>query len=283
MANKTIETMDTGSKVIHLPQRIGQQSDANTLCKFIHPSLMSDGNLVIQFVNQNCYDSATIIGGMKGKVMDPSRIPAYLAQHEGTIKTTGIYYLQQHLRDNQSPIGLNESLTLDDYSISFMAASLSPRGSQMHPGGRNEGPLFYFLFDGLIDDVSLKYAPLDQENPRAYFVNAYIHLVDAAKRRNAISKKQKDDKSDSANQAKKPKMTMTQMGTVRRPPYQFNPPNNPSVAEFQAVQHQISNLVDVIQERIPPGQQGPSFPALPTATPIQWPGFHNLPELPDDQ
>ena len=164
--------------------------------------------------------------------------------------------------------------------MSFMAASLSPRGLTLHPGGRNEGPLFYFLFDGLVDDVSLKYVSIGQENPRAYFVNAYVHLVDSQKRRNAISKKQKDDKLDSPNQAKKPKMVMNQMN-VRRPPFQFTPPAAP--VEIQHMQQQLNSLVDVIQERMPPGQVGPAFPSLPQAAPVQWPGFHNLPVLPDDE
>ena len=55
----------------------------------------------------------------------------------------------------------------------------------MNPMKRNEGPLFYCIYEGLVDQAYLRDTP-DGCGEFAYVVNAYIHLLPAAGRRGAI-------------------------------------------------------------------------------------------------
>ena len=285
------------------PTQTPQQVADSLCCKFVHPTMMGDGNLLIQFINHNCHDSATIIGGIRLKVSEPAKIPSFIAQHEGPIKAHAIAILQKHLRENQCPLGMNEALSADDYSLSFMIASLSSRGQALHPNRRNEGPMFYCLFDNLIEEVVLNYVEMDQDNPKAFIVNAYIHLVDAPRRRNALLKKNKAetkeenapapattqeynryDRFEGRQDARRPRITPLMQAGLRRPPYPF-----PSQApELQNVQDQLKSLAGMVSEMKqnlnPPGQvTQATFPTMPTAATIHWPPTDNLPSLPGDE
>ena len=299
--NESVAPMEVTTKSIQLTPRMVGTVEEDGACKFVHPSFNGDGNLIVQFINHNCHDSATVIGGIRLKVTEAARIPTFIAQIEGTIKTHAIACLKRHILENQCPVGTNEALTQDDFSLSFMIASLSPRGMAMHPSGRHEGPLFYCLFNTLVEDICLSYVEMDQEPPRAYVVNAYIHLVDTPRRRSHILKKQKEERKKleaaaaastdaaqasnppntqavPAKKANKPFLTQMNSNPNRRPPYQFGPPQTAGVtpADLQKMTKNILGYIQTIQPN-------PStFPVLPQ-TSMQWPTTDNLPDLPEDK
>lgn len=252
----------------------------------------SDGNVIIQFVNHNAHDSASIIGGIRVKVTDPSRIPAYLDKNDGAIRAHAIANLHRHLRETQCPVGLGETITADDFSMSYMVASLSARGATLHPYRRNEGPLFYCLFEQLIEELPLQYVDMDEDvSPRAIFINAYIHLTDQPRRRSAILKKknamtaQSDEVQEipqinpSQRPDRRPRPFLTQLTTTsRRAPYRMANPNDERLQQLDQKLDTIASEMRQNAIRLP-------FPKLPEPSPQVpiWPTTDSLPPLPDDE
>ena len=264
------------------------------ICEFVHPTMVRNPGILVNFINHNCPDSATIIGGIRLKTTDIAHLPALIAKHNQTVKIQAAHALQRHLARCHSALGATENVGVDDFSLSFMLASLSPRGLALHPNGRNEGPMHYCIFPGLVDPVTLVFD--DNGDPiNTYVVNAYIHLLDGSRRRKNVIKKHEEDQkkiayanaeaklkaldaskatqAEKPSAAKKPRTQNNQMQNRRPPQAAFAQP------ELKQMQSQLSTLVKEVKQLNLPG---PSYPSLPELKPIPWPPVDHQPEMPDD-
>ena len=133
------------------------------------------------------------IGGLRTNLTDIRKIPQYIQKNEGHIKNYAIKLLNQHMIKTQCATGAGESLCQDDYGISFTVASLSPKGLQLHATRRNEGPLFFCLYDGLVEPIILSRNEENQILDSAYLINVYVNLLPPTQRRTAVLKKMHEE------------------------------------------------------------------------------------------
>ena len=262
--NETEEAVDKGS--VKSMRNLYLTRD-QLQCEFVDSSLITKrGGTLIQFINSNCQGATNLIGGIRIGLDDVQRIPAYLARYKSNVKLHALRCLRRHFSENQCAVGAMETLTADDYGLSFTMASLSPRGITLNPSKRSEGPLFYCVFPGLTEPVFLRDEGEDNVE-YAHVVNAYIHLLPQGQRRSMVVQKAKEEASKKASEAtppsKKPRMQ----------PYR------------PGLQSAMSTLVEEVRQlRAPPPTPPPhqQFPELPRGQPIQWPPADNIPDLPDD-
>jgi hypothetical protein len=159
--------------------------DEEYVCQYVTDDAYKNKGTLVQFLNQNCSDAATIIGGVRIPISEAPLLPAYLCRHRQLLTRYAVWHLNRHLVETQSAAGATETLCLDDYGLSFMLASVSDAGKNLHPMRRMEGPLLYCLYPHLNTPVTL-YTNPDGTLERVNVVNAYIHLYDVHRRRRSI-------------------------------------------------------------------------------------------------
>lgn len=151
-------------------------------CAAVDQSIFNKKGIVLQFINNNVTGATSLIGGLRLRLDDIRKAPAYLERNSATIKCYAIRCLDRHIRLNQCITGAGEKLITEDYGISYSIASLSPRGMMLNPSKRQEGPLFYSQFPGLVEPIFLGSNP-DGSDDYAHVVNVFIHLMPASQRR----------------------------------------------------------------------------------------------------
>ena len=151
-------------------------------CCSLDGSFFTQKGVILQFINNNCAGATSLIGGLRLALTDIRKIPAYLDKNSGRIKHYAIKCLDRHMRHNQCMTGAGERLTADHYGVSYSIASVSQRGMLLNPSKRQEAPLFYALFPGLVEPMFLSNNP-DGTDDYAHVINVFIHLMPAAQRR----------------------------------------------------------------------------------------------------
>ena len=286
MANAMLEQKDAANRFSQLAiqdQPTNGIPDDELIGEFVHPSMVRHKGVMINFINHNCPDSATVIGGIRMRTGEIARVPTLLSRHYQSIKVQASHLLQKHLHRCQSTLGVTESITVDDFSLSFMLASVSEAGRRLHPSGRNEGPLHFCLFAGLVELVPLGYEE-DGGRLDCYVINAYIHLLDAPRRRTAALKKIEDEKKKKVEIAKKqetvfspsgPKKPKFQQTFQQMPPWKNVQPAAQDLGDIKQSINSLTRKVDKLNLPV-------SYPALPESIPVPWPPADNAPSMPED-
>ena len=175
---------------------------------------------IIQFTSHNCPDQATVIGMMRAPAMDVIYLLNWLNQNEEAIKQRAINALMAHLKRCQSTLGLGEKLSQEDYSFSMMVQM--GLAAETHPTSRNEACL------GILDYPHLvKYFPtsydVNDDCERNVMINAYVHLLDPARRRVVAIRKMHEEKIRQQQQPTQPQSrdaTTPPRDSPRRPQHQ---------------------------------------------------------------
>ena len=194
-----------------------QLTDTEVLCEYVHSSFLNRDGIIINFINSNATGATTMIGGVRIGLTDIRKAPAYCSKYKKGIKDHGIRMLSLHFIDTQCGAGATEVLYSDDYGISFAVASVSGTGLTLNPTRRNEGPMWFCLYTGLVEPTCLSEVSWDEgkATESVYIINAYLHLLPQSQRRNRIIKKAKTDaepskeEEDSSKTAKKPRTFFT--------------------------------------------------------------------------
>ena len=240
--------------------------DKDYTCESLDASLYKKQGCILQFYNNNAGGMAGMIGGMRIALTDVRRMPKYISKNKGHIKNVAIKLLTAHLIESQCAAGAGESLSQEDYGISFSVASLSQNGLRLHPTNRQEGPLFFCLFDGLMEPVVLSRNQDNQVVDSAYIINVYINLLPPTQRRITVLKKQNDDAKVEAS-ADPPTKKSKAQDIPAKANQQMNQNQNPSYQENQGYQGYQGTYPNNIrpyqgqggyQNRYPPQPQGPS-------------------------
>ena len=305
----TLETNLDDINMHQIPLSSMQLTEEVFVSEFCHETLTSAKGMIIQFINGSCPGATSMIGGIRTGLTDAKKIPAYLERNRGNIKTHAINALTRHLRDSQCSVGATESLMHDDYGLTFSLASVSQAGVELNPHRKREGPLFYCLFDTLVEPTILREAWCTTNQETAYFVNAYIHLLPAPQRRNRVAAKHLEEasttpvapKSDDLEH-KKPKMSVpngsTSNGSYASAIYTssanrgaYNTSYAPPQSNYQRrdyyevnkLKTDISTSEGIIADlRARLAAQKVPCPPLPSSS-ITWPPkTANNPTLPDD-
>jgi len=167
----------------------------NVRSDYCHPTLGTHHGIIIQIYNANCVSAASMIGGIRVSHTDIVTFPGYLQEQEQTIKAHVVAQLKRHISRNNNAIGFNELVTLEDFSLSFTCSSLTEAARSLHPTNRNEGPLFYCFYPHLLQKMILEVGPHGEVLDSAYFINAYIYLLEQPKRRNVVRLKFKEEEA----------------------------------------------------------------------------------------
>ncbi len=250
-------------------------------CEFIHPSIFINGGVLVNFINHNSPDSATVIGSIRLKTSEIQRVPRLLSQYYQSVKAHAAYALQKHLEMTQSTLGVDEVITLDDFSLTFMLSSVSDEAKRHHPYGRNEGPLYYCLFSEYTRLSTIGYT-IDNKPATCYLINAYIHLNEAAKRRNAVLKKKRsaEEKPQIKKEKDEPESYKNQQpgpSAAKKFKYQKKAPQ--TQPELTAMQDSISRIEKQVTKLNLPGKS--AYPAMPTAPAFTWPTPDAMPPMPE--
>jgi hypothetical protein len=208
--------------------------------------------------------------------MDIRQVPAYLIRNQDLIKQKGMEFLERHLIDTTCATGAGETLSVDDFGVKFMIASLSEEGRMFCTSvGKNEAPMGFCLIPGFIKEA---FTGMDDQGNDVYshVVNVYIHLYDAHRRRKNVLKRVKNEQE------------ATKDGTAPVPPYKRSRPNNASNAGKKPVPDEF--VSQEFADKIAIGlskQQGivktaTNFPKLATSTsPMPWTKSGESPDLPE--
>jgi len=251
--------------------------------EYVDPTVLKQRGVYFIFINNNCPDAAERIGSFRIRQNDIRKIPSYCARYKPQIKARAVEALNRHIRDNHCAVAVIETLTVDDYSISFELASLSTEGDRVTSG--KPGPLSFCHCPGLIQPVLLAadvaYAG---DNDYAHVVNVHIHLLDSSKRREQVKKKL---------------LELAQKGPIKRRNFgpNFNPNYNggyqgnaQSFAQTPNMDPNLSTLItsdlsrikeklhDLEKKDLAPA----GFPALQPGSSTNWPPFRGQPDLPDE-
>lgn len=160
-------------------------SESDFVCDYVGADAYKSRGTLLQFVNQNCADAASVIGCVRIPVSNATLLPAYLARNRQLVRQHAIRHLSRHLIDVQSSAGAGERLCDDDYGMSFSLASISKAARAFQPSGKQEGPLQFCLYPHLNSPVTLYVNP-DGTKEKVHVINVYIHLYDVNRRRRAI-------------------------------------------------------------------------------------------------
>jgi hypothetical protein len=283
-------------------------SEQDFVCEYISADAYKTHGAILQFLNQNCADAASVIGCVRIPVADAPLLPAYLARNRNLVRQHAIRHLTRHLVDTQSSEGAGEKLSDNDYGMSYMLGSISKAARALQPAGRQEGPLQFCLYPHLNSPITLYVRP-DGTKEKAHFINVYIHLYDINRRRRAIIERAKKVEEarirteearaaaslanqvpqSSAVKRKSPNSSSTQQAHVhfeavavphQQVPahlYNYNLPRRPPAP----VAVPAPPPPPVAQQPPPPPPAPEHYPPMPVGhAPINWPASPRLPDFP---
>ena len=157
-------------------------------CDHIDPSIYNKKGVILQVCNTNASAHATVIGGIRLALTDIRKVPAYLQRYRPNIKKVAVRILQRHLQESQCSAGLHETLTLDDYGMTFTVATLSDKARQFNPQGRSEAPLFFCVLPAMLEPTVIS-TNEDGTYETGHLLNLYIHLLPSHHRRVVLARK----------------------------------------------------------------------------------------------
>ena len=250
--------------------------------KYCDSSIYTRKGIFLMFINTNSIGATSLIGGKRLNLADISRLPAYLAKHEETIKVHAMHLLLSHFQSTQCSTGVGETLTTQDISLSFSIASVSEFGAALNPNGRHEGPVFFSAVPDWLQEMPT-YTNEEGIKETAHVVNAYVYLHDAARRRHVVAKRLAEQQSGlpaiTHEQGPSKKQKMSGQPGNRRPYIDTRlmiQQQDNTLGEIKSVQESVSTLANEVRQL-----RLPAYPRLPEKQ-ISWPPVDSLPDLPDD-
>ena len=226
-------------------------------CEYFEQEMITRKGAIFQYINQNSLGASTMIGATRIGVQDPRKIPLYVQRYKSVIRQHAVATLQQHMADTQCSTGVLESLTVEDYSISFSWASISEEARNLNLHLKSEMPLTYAGFENW---VVPKYPCKDGVG--VYVVNVHIQLQEPTKRKNAVLKKNRDDEIAKAEAAKKPRI----YGHNKLPSQEFIQSTIANTA-FQTANECMKRSAP--SSGSPPPDQS-QYPPMPVGSPPEW-------------
>jgi hypothetical protein len=147
------------------------------VCDLLTKDMVTKKGIVIQFLNSNSVGATTMVGVTRISLNDPRRIPAYIVRNANINRQHAVHALQVHFCMTLCSAGVLETLSPEDYSISFSWASLSEEGRLLTQHNKPDLGLGYGVCDEVLQPILMsKY----DEYP-VYVLNCYIMLQDPSR------------------------------------------------------------------------------------------------------
>ena len=216
---------------------------------YFDSEMLSRKGCILFYINVNSAGAAGMIGCTRTNITDACKVPAYLERNYDIIRQNAVGCLQRHFQDTQCSVGVTETISYDDYSVSFSWASVTQEGFTLNNHGKYELPMGCAAFDKWVQARPL----YEGSNEKALVVNVHIMLQEQQKRKAAVIKRAREDEERKAEQAKKPRferrdhkddLIKTMVGALRdsavnsnvqdnkRPAPQQLPPPQHSAADY---------------------------------------------------
>jgi len=194
------------------------------------------------------------VGIYRTQVTKPAHIPEFLVRHHQTIKLIGLHFALANFEECYWPFGAGESLTSEDFTLSFTCGSLSPYGLA-HNHGRHEASVGYFMMSNMIEPVDFGI----EGTPPCHLILAYIKLNEVTRRRYEMVKRRHEELE---REQQRDVAAPTAPGSKRRPPA---PPTSGNSKQPKGNPPPPTQLSESFQRRM----DQKTFPSLPTVPNLQ--------------
>jgi hypothetical protein len=257
----------------HPLSHYGDLHQSDFVSDYFDPSVFTNDGVMFNFINLNCANAATIIGSSRSTEKNYLKIIGYITQYEQMIKLKAVQRLQFHLGRTQCGAGVGETISMDDYSISFMLGSLSAEAKEAHPFSRQEAPISWIALPGMVSEYTW-FRNKDGTPNKSALVNVYIQLLEPAKRLGPCLRKEEENKKMAEVRANYPpskrpynggggRRNFSQLQQQLQQQQQQMHPMQPSPIEPERVA--------ILEEQFKQFQQANAFPVLPVnQPPKQW-------------
>lgn len=256
----------SGASNLHDDFTLLQLRNKDVVCDFVTKEMITKKGIILQFLNQNSTGATTMIGVTRIGLSDPRKVPAFLQRNVAIIRQHAVAALQTHFKLTLCSAGVLESLSPEDYSISFSWASVTEAGRSLTLHGKPDLALGYGVCDQYVQPLLAS-----RNDPYPVCVlNVFIQLQDPSRRSTTVIRKAKEEEAQRANPPP-PKKANYQ---YRGPP----PPNEDRMADRiadKATEKFTENL-----KRAAPVYQV-AYPNLPAGQGVQWPRDGKA-EIPDE-
>jgi len=165
------------------------------VCDNLPMEMITKKGIILQYLNSNSAGATTMIGVTRIGLKDPRRMPAYVERNLSIIRQHAVAALQRHFRTTLCSTGVLESLTPEDYSVSFSWASVSPIGRSLTLHGKPDLCLGYALCEQLVAPV---WVSRDDPEP-THILNVFIQLQDATRRSTSVVKRAREEDAARSN------------------------------------------------------------------------------------
>jgi len=161
------------------------------VCDLLTKDMVTKKGIVIQFLNSNSVGATTMVGVTRISLNDPRRIPAYIMRNASIIRQHAVHALQTHFRMTLCSAGVLETLSPEDYSISFSWASLSEEGRLLTQHNKPDLGLGYGVCDEVLQPIMMSKC---DEYP-VYVLNCFVQLQDPSRRSTTVIRKAKEEEA----------------------------------------------------------------------------------------
>jgi len=242
------------------------------VCDSLPIEMLTKKGIILQYLNSNPAGATTMVGVTRIGLKDPRRMPAYVERNLSIIRQHAVAALQRHFKLTLCSAGVLETLTSEDYSVSFSWASVSHLGRSLTLHGKPDLALGYAVCEQMVAPVWVSH-----EDPEpTYVLNVFVQLQEPSRRSTAVIKRAREE--DAARQnpspAKKPNNGNYVVQRV---------PNSKKQNEELALMIAQGNKV-VLEEclkRSAPPSFDVVYPPLPTSEGVKW-NTSGTTGLPDD-
>ena len=261
---------NTPSSLRHLQDdfTLLQLKEKDIVCDFVPKEMVTKKGIIIQFLNSNSSGSTTMVGVTRIGLSDPRRVPAFLQRNVGIIRQHAVTALQTHFRMTLCSSGALETLSPEDFSISFSWASLTEAGRSLTQHGKPDLALGYGLLDQYVQPML---ASRNDPHP-VCVLNAFVQLQDPSRRITTVIKKARDDEANRANPPP----------AKRHAPHeQYRGPRVNVDQEAEKIATRASSLFNENLKRAAPVALEAFFPSLQAGEGPSWPRDGRMP-IPDE-
>jgi hypothetical protein len=202
-----------------------------------------------------------MVGVTRIGLKDPRKMPAYVERNLSIIRQHAVAALNRHFKLTLCVTGVLETLSPEDYSISFSSASISPIARSLTQHGKPDLALGYATCEQFVVPV---WASRDDPEP-TYVLNVFVNLQEPSRRSTAVIKKAQEEDAARANPS---------------PPKKHNNGNQPfnrgvsskkqneELAQMIAQENKV--ILDACLKSAAPTPIDVIYPALPQGQGIQW-------------
>jgi len=242
------------------------------VCDSLPIEMLTKKGIILQYLNSNPAGATTMVGVTRIGLKDPRRMPAYVERNLSIIRQHAVAALQRHFKLTLCSAGVLETLTSEDYSVSFSWASVSHLGRSLTLHGKPDLALGYAVCEQMVAPVWVSH-----EDPEpTYVLNVFVQLQEPSRRSTAVIKRarEEDASRQSSSPAKKPNNGNYVVQRV---------PNSKKQNEELALMIAQGNKV-VLEEclkRSAPPSFDVVYPPLPTSEGVKW-NTSGTTGLPDD-